>query len=106
MNTPYYERTLDSFADSIITRVHRNESRTGWYACLDVGPESYVSDPDFSTYAATRKEAIRLCAEAIRQDAKGIGKYAPHSLLVPGDYDLHFRLMKHWAKKESRRRAK
>jgi hypothetical protein len=97
---PYYERDLASFADDIITRQARR-SDGGWHAVLDCGIVSQVSDPDFSThgYGSTRDEAASRCAHAIRQDALGIGKYAPHSVLKPG-YDLSFRLMKHWDKKE------
>lgn len=42
-----------------------------------------------------------VCATKIRNDAKGIGKFAPHSALLPG-YELHFVLMAHWAAKEAR----
>lgn len=97
---PFYERDLASFADDIITRQTRN-SDGSWHAVLDCGLIPHLSDPDFSPYgyAATKEEAARRSAHAIRQDAKGIGKYAPHSVLVPG-YDLSFRLMRHWDKKE------
>lgn len=97
---PYYERTLGSFADEIITR-QRQLKDGNWHAVLDCGFRSYVSDPDFSIhgYAATRADAARKCAAAIRNDARGIGKYAPHSLLRDG-YDLKFRLMPHWDRKE------
>jgi hypothetical protein len=100
---PFYERTLDSFADDIITRVRQEEPRegreTGWYAVIDFGVVSQVSDPDFSGYGATREEAIRRTAKSIRNDAAGIGKYAPHSCFRDG-YDLRWRLMKHWDVKE------
>jgi len=98
--TPFYRRTLDSFGDEIITRQSEREGG-GWHAVLDCGIDSQVSDPDFSPwgYGATREEAARNCAAAIRKDAQGMGKFAPHSVLVPG-YDLHFRLMRHWDKKE------
>ena len=97
MPTPFYERDLDSFDDEIITAVRCGENGL-WYATLDVGSKSYVSDPDFSTCSQTREEAISACARRIRSNAKGIGS-VPHGLLVPG-YDLHFRLMKHWNSKE------
>lgn len=94
--TPYYERTLDSFADAVITRTIRSERN--WYAVLDTGPYCETS-LDFSTCRPTEAEAIAACAAKIRADAKGIGKYAPHGLLTPC-YDLHFRLMRWWAEKE------
>jgi hypothetical protein len=97
---PFYERTLDSFADHIITR-QRQRNDGNWHAVLDCGFEKRVSDPDFSPYGygATRKQSAERSAHAIRQDAIGIGKFAPHAILTDG-YDLHWRLMKHWEKKE------
>ena len=96
---PFYKRDLASFADEIITRQTERDGR--WHAVLDCGFNDYVSDPDFAPhgYGKTRQEAAERCASAIRLDAQGIGKFAPHSVLVPG-YDLHFRLMKHWSEKE------
>ncbi|WP_315921507.1 hypothetical protein [Mesorhizobium sp. SP-1A] len=98
--TPFYKRTLDSFADHIITR-QRQRKDGNWHAVLDCSFDDQVSDPDFSPYGygATREQAAERCAHAIRQDAIGIGKFAPHSVLKDG-YDLHFRLMRHWEKKE------
>lgn len=97
---PYYERTLDSFANHIITR-QRQRKDGNWHAVLDCSFDGSVSDPDFSPYGygATREQAAERCAHAIRQDAIGVGKFAPHSVLKDG-YDLHFRLMRHWEKKE------
>jgi hypothetical protein len=99
-DTPFYKRTLDSFADDVITR-QRPRADGGWHAVLDTGVTRQVSDPDFSPsgYGATREEAARRCARAIRDDASGIGKFAPHSVLEDG-YDLRWRLMRHWDKKE------
>lgn len=98
----YWERTLDSFADDIITKCTDKLSESGFYnASLDTGPNHYISDPDFacSGYGKTREEAIAKCAAAIRADSKGIGKYAPHSCFL--GYDFHFRLAKYWAEKEA-----
>lgn len=97
---PFYDRTLDSFADDIIT--HQSRRKDGsWHAALDCSFRNWVSDPDFGSagYGKTKEDAARNCARAIRDDAKGIGKYAPHSLLV-SSYDLHYRLMRHWERKE------
>ncbi len=101
---PFWGRTLDSFSDETITKVRQSEGGT-WYASLDTGPDRYVSDPDFAVGAATRHEAVRLCAARIRADARGEGKYAPHDLLVPGRYDFSYRLAKHWAAKEQATRV-
>jgi len=95
---PFYQRSLDSFADHIICRVRQGENGL-FYAVLDLGPEPYVSEPDFSTCAETASEAVKQCAIKIRNDAVGIGKYAPHSVLQ--GYDLHWRLAKHWDEKET-----
>lgn len=94
---PYRQRTLESFADDVITTSHRGESGRYWYAKLDVGPQKQVSDPDFSQCAESEEEARAKCARTIRDDARGIGKYAPHSILVDG---LQSRLLKHWVQKE------
>jgi hypothetical protein len=98
--TPYYQRTLDSFADHIITKARPNKDG-GWHAVLDCSFKSWVSDPDFSPYGYGKDatEAHSRSAHAIRNDAIGIGKYAPHAILKDC-YDLHWRLMKHWDRKE------
>ena len=101
----FYERTLHSFADSVITKVRRSHDGTLWTAVLDCGETHYPSDPDFATTAPTRLRAVRFCAYTIRRNAQGIGKYAPHSILVPG-YDFHWRLAKYWAKKEKKLKAR
>jgi hypothetical protein len=97
--TPYYQRTLDSFADHIITR-GRPQKDGGWHVVLDRG-FNVTESLDFSPYGYGKDaaEAAANSAKAIRNDAIGIGKYAPHPLLQPG-YDLHWRLMKHWERKE------
>ena len=103
MTTPYYERTLDSFADHTITKCTDKPSANGFYnATLDTGPNGSLSDPDFAPhgYGKTREEAIAKCAAAIRADARGIGKFAPHSCFQ--GYDFHWRLAKYWSEKEQR----
>jgi hypothetical protein len=97
VTAPFWERPLSDFSDDTITKV-RQVSHGGWYASLDAGPEErWASTPDFATCAATPEEAVRRCAETIRNDQIGIGKYAPHSIL--SGYGL-FLLRKHWARKE------
>lgn len=98
LGVPFHERTLDSFSDKIITKSQQRSSGL-WYAWLDVGPDGWASDPDFAWGGNNTEEQVVLeCAARIRADARGIGKFAPHSILT--GYDLHFRLMKHWAEKE------
>lgn len=97
---PYYERPIDSYADHIICHVRQN--REGyWRASLDCGITPSVSDPDFAShgYGASLEEASERCANAIRQNARGVGQNAPVQILQDG-YDLKIRLMRHWAKKE------
>ncbi len=91
-------RSIDSFSDHIITRQFgvRNGN---WAAVLDTGINPYVSDPDFISYGASAADAANKCAFLIRRNAQGIGKYAPRQALEVG-YDLHYRLMRHWEKKE------
>lgn len=88
-------RTLDSFADDIITR-----SLVEGRAVLDCGFFDWASDPDFapSGYGKDSAEAATKCARAIRDNARGIGRGAPDSTLT--GYDLSYRLMPHWARKE------
>jgi hypothetical protein len=59
-------RKLASFSDAIITRVRRSASGREWYASLDVGPQRYVADPDFTACAQTPEWARQQCAAAIR----------------------------------------
>ncbi|NTF18096.1 hypothetical protein G6L37_06735 [Agrobacterium rubi] len=97
---PYYERTLDSYADHIICHVRQN--REGhWRAILDCGLAAGPGEPDFAShgYGASPEQAAQRCADAIRANASEIGNRAPHRHLTPG-YDLKFTLMRHWAKKE------
>lgn len=93
---PYYQRSLDDFPDDIIVRVRYIESTKLWYAVLNTpNTRAGRAMPDFAGCAKTQEVAIRNCARAIRDDAKGIGKYAPHSCFV--GYDLHWILCKYWA---------
>jgi hypothetical protein len=62
-----------------------------WYASLDVGPERYVSDPDFTGYGHSPEDAIRQSAAIIRRHRERIERHP---------YDLHFRYMRWWAQKE------
>lgn len=97
---PFHKRTLDSFADHIITKA-RPRKDGAWHAVFDCSFVIWVSDPDFATYghAKDAAEAHARCAKGIRDNAKGIGKFAPHSIFKDS-YDLHWRLMKHWSLKE------
>lgn len=97
METPFYERTLDSFADEIITKIACKTSAGVYYAVLDV-PDGSNIGADFSTGRSKAEDATAACARKIRDDHRGIGKFAPHSCLQ--GYDLKFRLMKHWSEKE------
>lgn len=96
--TEYYNRTLDSFADEIITRC--SGPTNGWYhAVLDRGPYDISFDFAAYGYGRTREEAIARCASEIRRDARGIGKFAPHDCFR--GYTFRFQLCKYWSEKES-----
>jgi hypothetical protein len=95
--TPFYERSLDSFADEIITQVAQSNDGL-YYAWLARPPGSYIT-ADFSACRTTAEQAIAHCAAKIRQDHLGIGRYAPHRCLSDG-YTLRFVLMKYWAELE------
>ena len=90
---PFYERTVDSFSDEAMTRVSQ-ASHGGWYACLDWGPHDGPGQPDFATCAGSEQEARRYCAAKVRKSITE-GKRSCFY-----DYDLHFKLMKHWVSKE------
>jgi len=100
MTVPFHERSLDSFSDDIIVRVEAAGDERRWRATLDVGLWRFNGDPEFAAIETSREMAIRSCAQAIRSDAAGIGKQAPHTLLLSGGYDFHHRLCRHWAVKE------
>jgi hypothetical protein len=91
---PYYTRSLDDFPDDVIARARQGER--GWYAVLNSPNNIHGrSMPDFSSFGDTREEAIARCAKVMRDDDKGIGKYAPHSCFR--GYALHWILCAHWA---------
>src|SRR4051794_7494537 len=100
MTVPFYKRALDSFSDDIIVRIEQTGDGRGWQAVLDVGLWRFNGDPDFAVIDLMRDAAVNRCAKAIRDDAAGIGPYAPHTLLSPSGYDFHHRLCRHWATKE------
>jgi hypothetical protein len=95
--TPFYDRTLDSFADDIIVRTICTKKGL-YYGVLNKPPVTYIAE-DFATYRSTEAQAIADCAKKIRNDHLGIGKYAPHPCLRDG-YTLRFELMKYWAEQE------
>lgn len=97
---PFYERSLDSFADEIITRVRSSLDGERYYAVLNAPYESRITT-DFSTCRPTPELAVAACAAKIRQDHLGTGKYAPHACLQ--GYTLKFVLMKYWAELEQAR---
>ncbi|MFO1027771.1 MAG: hypothetical protein U1E70_21550 [Acetobacteraceae bacterium] len=99
MTVPFDERTLDSFADEIIVRAEPAADGR-WRAVLDVGLWRFNGDPEFASTDTSREAAVARCAQTIRDDARGIGRYAPHTLLSPKGYDFRFRLCRHWVTKE------
>lgn len=85
-------KLLAEFDDDIITRP---AGMTG--AVLDTGFFGRASDPDFGPAGnrATREESITGCADRIRENA---GSDKPAMCLC--GYDLTYRLMPHWDRKE------
>jgi hypothetical protein len=95
LSKKYYspgKRTLDDFADTIICR---STSRGG--AVLDTGFYEQVSDPDFapSGYGEDFETSAKNCGTRIREAALDESRYG----CLKG-YDLHYRLMRHWDRKE------
>lgn len=100
-DTPFYKRTLDSFADEVIARAYYvpldDEGRGGYYAAVLRTPQHKLTDPDFRSFGKTAEQAAAACAKKIRA-AQREGKY--EHTLRPDGYDFHFRLCKHWAEYE------
>ena len=95
LSIKYYspgKRTLDDFADTIICR-----STSRGRAVLDTGFYEEVSDPDFapSGYGADFETSAKNCGTRIREAALDGNRYG----CLRG-YDLHYRLMRHWDRKE------
>ena len=91
---PFWERPLDSFEDRILTCVRMTEPGV-WYASLDKPSDRRLS-VDFATGARSADEAVQLCAQKIRDDVRGVGKFAPHL----DNLDL-FYLRRYWSAKEA-----
>lgn len=87
--------TVAKFSDEVLTTTQQSKVNGLWYATIDVGAETFVSDPDFSSAASTEAEARRFTAFKIRQDFFNVGRYAPHF----STYDAKYRLIKHWRSK-------
>lgn len=98
--TPFYQRTLDSFADDIITEV-RQGGRGLWYAAADfrANPRTHS---DFANAGSTREEAVARCAAAMRQSARGENPKGYRCGELEG-YMLHWHHMALWAQKEQAR---
>lgn len=90
-------RTLDDFADEIITRLTRGGS-----AVLDCGFIEQVSDPDFAASGGRSATAAHIrrnaAGEDVREKSRGPKLYGPYNCL--SGYNLHYRLMPHWERKE------
>lgn len=101
MNKASDYRTLDDFADHIITRqIYRDNG--SWHAVLDCGIIEYVSDPEFSHFGIdkSRMAAAKKCADVIRKKAKKESESLSSQYLLAPGYELYYRLMPFWEKKE------
>ena len=83
---------IEQVPDHILTRAERASSGL-WYAVLNLPPGSF-SWLDFSTCADTEDAARAQCATKIRDDARGIGKFAPHAELT--GYSLYYKQIPYW----------
>lgn len=84
------------FSDEVLTTAQQSSQTGLWYAVIDVGQDTFVSDPDFSSAAPIEADARSLTAFKIRQDFFNVGKYAPHF----SAYDAKYRLIKYWRSKK------
>lgn len=82
---------IDRLPDRALVHARAASWNGGWYAAVDI-KDTYVSDPDFSTCGRSEADAIKVCADKIRADLRGEGKYAPHW----DAYDVKYRLLPHW----------
>jgi hypothetical protein len=97
---PFYQRTLDSFSDEIITSVRQSSDNGLWYASLALAPGMIrMLYPNYSTCRNTREEAVRDCAQRIRESAAQRPDYHGR-LLAPDGYYFCFKLARHWVEKE------
>jgi hypothetical protein len=86
------DRTLADFPDEIICRRSGDNG-----AVLDTGFNDSVSDPDFSPsgHGKNYTESSKNCGRRIREAALDPDRYG----CLKG-YDLNYRLMRHWDRKE------
>jgi hypothetical protein len=98
---PFSQEAIDEVASydaSIIARARPNDG--GWFATIDIGPNTRISDAVPQGYAKTEQEACEKVKEWLLDDmAAGgrIGKkqFQPHW----SSYDMKYRLMKYWDEK-------
>jgi hypothetical protein len=88
---------VDRMPDWVLVKVHPPE-RDGqaWYATMDWG--AYIhGNADFSTGGRSRDQVIAQCAGKIRNDMRGVGKFATHF----DDYVLRRELIPYWKRKRT-----
>lgn len=67
---------VGSLPDAALVITRQSEDGRRWYASLR--GRRWPSDADFATCRETREETIAACASKIRDDMRGVGKFAPH----------------------------
>ncbi len=104
----YVLERIERLPDRILVRTirpDRKDPRSSglWYAVIRLEP-NYPGEADFSTAARKERDAVRIAAAKIRDDLRGIGRYAPHW----DAYDVEYRLLPLWeaAAKAARIRSK
>jgi hypothetical protein len=92
---------VNRLPDWVLVETHAPGKDGGaWYATLDWGKYPY-GNADFSTGGRTKEGVIQECAKTIRNDMKGIGKFAPHF----DDYDLSVVLLPYWRRKKATKKT-
>ena len=98
---PFPQDDIDaaaSYEASVIARARPNNG--GWFATIDIGPDTRISDAVPQAYAGTEQEACEKIKEWLLDDMAASGRlgkkqFQPHW----SSYDMKYRLMKYWDEK-------
>lgn len=87
---------IDKLPDEVIAEATAPSCPAScWYAQVAVPRDYLWMSADFSTGGKTQKDVIGQCAKTIRDDLRGIGKFATHF----DDSLLEDILLPHWRKR-------
>jgi hypothetical protein len=94
-------REVGRLPDWVLVKVHvPDREGQAWYATMDWGKYIY-GNADFSTGGRTEDDVVARCAKTIRDDMRGIGKYAPHF----DNYTLEYHVLPYWRRKKVSRKT-